>query len=278
MKKIRVDQLLVDQNLAITCAKAQALIMSGCVYVGSQQIKKPSELFLCKTKFDIKGKGHPYVGRGGVKLKAALDAFAIFPKNKICLDIGVSTGGFTDCLLQEGAKKVYAVDVGYGQLDWKLRQDSRVILFEKTNFRYFDVNLIHEKIDLVVVDVSFISLDKIIPKIKEIFSHCPSPLPLSPRRGERPLPPPLREGVQGEGESIHSIVIFLIKPQFEVEPEFVEKGGIVRNELKRMECVQKITNLVLENKMKLIGSIPSPLLGNDGNQEYLLAATWMEII
>src|SRR3990167_2515351 len=194
MKKIRADQLLVEQNLAVTCTKACALIMSGCVYVGTEQIKKPSELFPSETKFNIKGKNHPYVGRGGVKLKAALDAFSISPQNKTCLDVGVSTGGFTDCLLQEGAKKVYAVDVGYGQLDWKLRQNSRVILFEKTNFRYFDV-----------------------------------------------------------------------------EAKFVEKGGIVRNELKRMECVQKITHFILENKMKIIGSIASHLLGSDGNQEYLLA-------
>jgi len=258
MKKIRADQLLVEQNLAVTCTKACALIMSGCVYVGTEQIKKPSELFPSETKFTIKGKNHPYVGRGGVKLKAALDAFSISPQNKTCLDVGVSTGGFTDCLLQEGAKKVYAVDVGYGQLDWKLRQNSRVILFEKTNFRYFDVNLISEKIDLVVVDVSFISLEKIIPKIIEMILKKSNP-------GPSLIPFALA------GDNFPPTLIFLIKPQFEVEAKFVEKGGIVRNELKRMECVQKITHFILENKMKIIGSIASPLLGSDGNQEYLLA-------
>ena len=155
-KKIRADQILVQQGLAPTRTRAQSLVMSGVVYHGTKKIEKASQLLPADSQLGLKGKDHPYVGRGGVKLKAALDHFKIDVSGKVCLDVGASTGGFTDCLLKEGAKKVTAVDVGYGQLDWSLRNNPRVTVIERTNFRNFDPHVLSDPIDLAVVDVSFI--------------------------------------------------------------------------------------------------------------------------
>lgn len=249
-KKIRVDQLLVDQALAPTRTKAQSLIMAGLVYCGEVRIEKSSELFSSDTFLTVKQKEHPFVGRGGVKLQAALTHFKIDAADKICLDVGASTGGFTDCLLQSGAKKVYAVDVGHGQFDWKLRNNPRVVLYEKNNFRYFDVNLITEPVDIVVMDVSFISVKKLIPKVVEIF--C---------RGE------------ASSSASSRTMILLIKPQFEVGRAHVGKGGIVKDEKAKEECVKSIKQFCEENGFNIIGLIPSPLLGQDGNEEFLLALT-----
>lgn len=243
-KKIRADQLLVLQGLAESRSKAQSLILAGVVYRGTQRIDKSSEVFPPDTLFTLHGKDHDYVSRGGVKLKGALDHFQVDVKNKICLDVGASTGGFTDCLLKEGAQKVYAVDVGYGQLAWSLRQDPRVVVIERTNFREFDNKLLKDPIDLVVVDVSFISLKLILPKVFEIFKSVNS--------------------------VTQKILIFLIKPQFEVGKFFVGKGGVVRDLEKRDECVRDIQNFCENHFVKVKGVIPSPLLGQDGNQEFLL--------
>ncbi len=241
-KKIRIDQLLVEKGLAPSRTRAQSLIMSGSVFRGTQRIDKTSELFSPEDTFIIKGQDHPFVSRGGLKLQGALDHFKTDVRDKICLDVGVSTGGFTDCLLKYGAKKVYGVDVGYGQIDWKLRQDSRVILFERTNFRNFDISLIKDFIDIAVVDVSFISLTKIIPKILEL---------------------PYKK----------LDIICLIKPQFEVGKEKVGKGGIVKEEKFRLEAVEKIKNLFMQENLDIKEIIPSPIFGQDGNQEFLITAT-----
>lgn len=236
--KTRADQLLTDRNLAPSRTRAQSLILAGVVFVGTKRVDKPGQLLPSSVEIIVKGKDHPYVGRGGVKLKAALSHFNINPSEKICLDVGASTGGFTDCLLKEGSKKVYAVDVGSGQLDWSLRNDPRVVVLDEINFRYFDISLLKDRIDIAVVDVSFISLKKIIPKLKEI-----------------------------EPEQI----IALIKPQFETGPKFLKKG-IVKDESVRLDCVEKIRKFFEEEGFKVNGTLPSPIQGAQGNQEYLIAA------
>lgn len=244
-KKTRVDLLLCEKGLVSTRTKAQSLIMAGLVFVGTQRVEKPSETFSDDTVFFIKQDLHPFVGRGGVKLKAALDHFAIDVKDTCCMDVGASTGGFSDCLFQSGAKKIVAIDVGYGQMDYKLRQDPRMVLFERENFRHFDFNKIEDKIDIVVVDVSFISLSLIIPKIAELFQS---------QKSEKGL------------------VLMLVKPQFEAGPDKVDKGGIVKNKAVQLECVEKIKAECLKSKWNVRGNIPSPILGAEGNQEYILMA------
>lgn len=236
--------------------------MSGQVYQGTQKIAKPSDLIYTNLPLTIKQKDHPYVSRGGVKLEAALKYFKIAAKNKICLDVGASTGGFTDCLLQNGAKKIYAVDVGYGQLDYQLRKDDRVIIFERTNFRHFDVSLISEPIDIVTMDVSFISVMKLIPKVREMLHKSSRQSPVASCQ----LP--------GPGDRTPAVIIILIKPQFEVGKEHVGKGGIVKDKEKQKECVIKIEEFCQKEGFDLIGTIPSPILGQDGNQEYLMISTY----
>ncbi len=265
MKKIRADQLLVQKGLAPTRSKAQNYILAGIVLAGTHRVEKASELFAKETEFTIKQKDFPYVSRGGVKLQTALDHFKLEVKDKICLDVGIATGGFTDCLLQKGAKKIYGVDVGSGQLDWKLRTDPRVILFEKTNFRHFDVSVIPDSIDLVVMDVSFISVIKLIPKVVEILN----------RRGESCIRPFTRAITRPPWGGIAPTVIILIKPQFEVGKEKVGKGGIVKNEQDQEECVRRISEFCIDHGFAVKGIIPSPLLGQDGNQEFLLAADFL---
>ncbi|MBI2340404.1 MAG: TlyA family RNA methyltransferase [Deltaproteobacteria bacterium] len=274
-KKIRADQLLVHQGLAPTRTKAQNLVMSGAVFCGTQKIEKPSQLFWPETELILKGKDHPYVSRGGVKLKGAIDHFKIAVKDKVCLDVGASTGGFTDCLLKEGAKKVYAVDVGYGQLDWSLRNDPRVVVIERTNFRNFDPNILSDPIDLVTVDVSFISLTKIIPKILEVFVFQERVMSAGGSRTSRSRAPSRRGREREDPQTAGPVpeVIALIKPQFEVGKKFVGKGGIVKDKAKQKECVEKISEFFRERGLKILGALPSPILGQDGNQEFLLIAT-----
>lgn len=249
LKKIRADQFLAMNGLAPSRERGQSLILAGLVYTGTKRIDKPSEMIPADTELRLKGADHPYVSRGGVKVKAALDFFKISPAGKVCLDVGASTGGFTDCLLKEGAKKVYAVDVGRGQLDWSLRNDPRVVVMEKVNFRYFDPAVIGEAVDLVTVDVSFISLKKIILKVVELLGR-----------------PSLR------AEAKQSSLLLLIKPQFEVGRKFVGRGGIVKDESKKKECVEEIKKFCGENGLEVTGAIPSPILGQEGNEEFLLAA------
>ena len=240
--KQRLDLLLVERNLATSRNQAQALIMEGVVFANGQKVDKAGTLLKTDTEILVKNSSLKYVGRGGLKLERALENFEVNVNDYVALDIGASTGGFTDCLLQNGASKVYAVDVGYGQLDWKLRNDSGVIVMEKINARNLKEDDIPEKVDIIVIDVSFISLTKII---------TPSMMLMKPG----------------------GLLIALIKPQFEVGKGEVGKGGIVRDENKHKEVVQKINQHLQELGFKIKGIIPSPILGAEGNKEFLIGAT-----
>jgi 23S rRNA (cytidine1920-2'-O)/16S rRNA (cytidine1409-2'-O)-methyltransferase len=242
-KKSRLDHLLVERNLAESRTKAKALILAGQVLVDEVPIDKVGTLIANEAKIRVKEK-LKYVSRGGLKLEKALSEFKIIVQNKICLDIGASTGGFTDCLLQNGAKKVYAIDVGYGQLHWRLQKDKNVIVFDRENFRHFDLAKIKDKIEIIVTDVSFISLSKILPKVKELCEK--------------------------QGKSL--IWIALFKPQFEVGKEHVEKGGIVKNHAVRIQALEDFKKKLKENSFENIQSIESPITGADGNVEYLVLA------
>lgn len=240
MKRHRIDKLLVDLKLADSQTKAQALVMAGVVLVNEQKVSKPSQEFLPTDPIRIKGQTAEtkYVGRGGLKLEKALNEFQICSNEYVCLDVGASTGGFTDCLLQHGAKKVVTVDVGTNQLVWKLRNDERVEVFENTNARYLKPEDFVEKFDLIVMDVSFISVTKILPALKDLLKD--------------------------EGK-----IIVLIKPQFEVGKGEVGKGGIVRDEAKHSEVIEKINVFAFEIGLRNQGFTDSPILGADGNKEFL---------
>jgi 23S rRNA (cytidine1920-2'-O)/16S rRNA (cytidine1409-2'-O)-methyltransferase len=237
INKERLDKLLVTRGLAETRAKAQSLILAGQVFSGQQRLDKAGQSVPIDVDLTIREPA-PFVSRGGLKLAAALDHFGVEVIGKTCLDIGASTGGFTDCLLQRGAARIVAIDVGRGQLDWKLRQDSRVELREGVNARYLSPDDFTDRFDIVTADVSFISLTKILPVV----------------------PPLLGE---------HAVVITLIKPQFEVGREEVGKGGIVRDEAAQRRVVEEITSFAAGLGMRAIGVIDSPILGADGNREFL---------
>ncbi len=239
MKK-RIDKLLVELEFAESTAKSQALVMSGVVIVNDKRVEKPSEEFQSDAQIRIKGQtaASKYVGRGGLKLEKALDEFDICPDKYICLDIGSSTGGFTDCLLQNGAKKVYAVDVGTNQLVWKLRRDARVELRENVNARYLKSEDFDDKFDLIVIDVSFISVTKILPALISLLKD--------------------------EGK-----IITLIKPQFEVKKGEVGKGGIVRDEKTHHRIIEEVNQAAKETGLQIINIIESPILGAEGNKEFL---------
>jgi len=215
--------------------------MSGVVYVDGLLIDKAGAFVKEDSIIDVKDDHQEYVSRGGIKLEAAINQFNIDVGGKIALDIGASTGGFTDCLLQFGARKVYAVDVGYGQLDWSLRQDSRVVLLERVNARYLRPEEIGELVDISTIDVSFISLTLIVPAIHQLLKNS-------------------------------GVIIALIKPQFEVGKGEVGKGGIVRDGLKHRAVVEKISSFLDQFGYKVMGVIRSPILGADGNKEFLVAA------
>ena len=241
MKRERIDKLLVERGLAGSRTKAQAMIMAGVVLVNEQRIEKPSEQIAPDSDIRIKHADDPtsrYVGRGGLKLEAALREFQIDPHGLVCLDVGASTGGFTDCLLQNGAAEVFAIDVGHNQLDWRLRSDPRVTVREGINARYLEPDTFPVSFDLVVIDVSFISVTKILPSL----------LPL--------LKP-------------HGSLVVLIKPQFEVGRGEVGKGGIVRDEEKRIKAVEQIHGFAATLGLELHGMIESPITGAEGNIEYL---------
>ena len=238
--KERLDVLLVKKKLAPSREKAKAVIMSGIVYVDGQKEDKAGAAFEeDAVTIEVRGNTLPFVSRGGLKLEKAFSVFPISVKGMICLDIGASTGGFTDCMLQNGAVKVYAVDVGHGQLDWKLRQDSRVICMEKTNFRYVTVEQIPEAIDFAATDVSFISLTKILPAAKALLK--PS-----------------------------SYMVCLIKPQFEAGREKVGKKGVVSDFKVHEEVVEKIESFAASIGFLIAGLDFSPIKGPEGNIEYLL--------
>jgi 23S rRNA (cytidine1920-2'-O)/16S rRNA (cytidine1409-2'-O)-methyltransferase len=242
MPKQRVDQLLVERGLAESRARAQALVMAGLVFSGEKRIDKPGATLAAEAPLAVKGKPHPWVSRGGVKLAYALEHFAIDPKGCVCLDVGASTGGFTEVLLAKGAAKVYAVDVGHGQLDWSLRQHKRVVVLERTNARHLTREHVPEPIDLVVCDASFIGLRTVLP----------APLALTKPK---------------------AALVALIKPQFEAGPEKVGKGGIVRDEAVRAEVCEAIRAwLAAQPGWTVLGTAPSPIEGADGNKEFLIAA------
>ena len=238
--KERLDVLLVKKGLAPSREKAKAVIMAGSVYVDGQKEDKAGSVFDEESaQIEVRGHALPYVSRGGLKLEKALKVFPITLTDKICMDIGASTGGFTDCMLQNGAAKVYSVDVGYGQLDWKLRQDDRVVCMEKTNFRYMTPEDIPDVLDFASVDVSFISLDKILTPAYAL----------------------LRE--QGE-------MVALIKPQFEAGREKVGKKGVVRDPKVHEEVISRIVRHADEVSFEVLDLSYSPISGPEGNIEYLI--------
>lgn len=237
--KERLDVLLVQRGLAPSREKAKVMIMEGNVFVESQREDKAGTFFDSQASIEVRGNTLKYVSRGGLKLEKAIASFGISLDGKICMDIGASTGGFTDCMLQNGAKKVYAVDVGYGQLAWKLRQDSRVVCMEKTNIRYVTPQDIEDVLDFVSVDVAFISLTKVLPAAWELLSP------------------------QGE-------MACLIKPQFEAGREKVGKKGVVRDPKVHEEVIQKILAFAQEMGFAIRNLGFSPIKGPEGNIEYLV--------
>ncbi|HLW36213.1 MAG TPA: TlyA family RNA methyltransferase [Chthoniobacterales bacterium] len=237
-KKTRIDQALVERGFFESRERAQRAIMAGEVRVGNQLITKPAVMIATDAAISI-AESPQFVGRGATKLSGALDFFKIDPAGKVALDIGASTGGFTDCLLQRGAAKVFAVDVGRGQLAWKIRNDPRVVVLEKINARFLSREEIPDPVDLCVIDVSFISLTLILPRAFELITP---------------------EGV----------ILALIKPQFELQRKDVGRGGIVREPALHEKAQQKIVNFVEEADYHVVGLVPSTITGTDGNQEFFI--------
>lgn len=241
MKHERVDKLLVERGLAESRTKAQAMVMAGVVLVNEQRINKPSDLVAPDAEIRVKGGGDPasrYVGRGGLKLEAALREFEINVEGLTCLDVGASTGGFTDCLLQHGARKVISIDVGHNQIDWRLRTDTRVEVREGINARYLKPDDFPTRFDIVVIDVSFISATKILPAIFELLTNT-------------------------------GRLITLIKPQFEVGRGEVGKGGIVRDRQKHARVIDEVNRAAKNLGLQVRSVIESPIHGADGNVEFL---------
>ncbi|MFL6283383.1 MAG: TlyA family RNA methyltransferase [Pyrinomonadaceae bacterium] len=241
VKRERVDRLLVERGLAPTRTRAQALVMAGLVLVGERRVEKPSESVASDAPLRVRGADDPaarYVGRGGLKMERALQEFGIDPTDFTCLDVGASTGGFTDCLLQHGARRVVAIDVGHNQIDWRLRTDARVEVREGVNARHLSPQDFEESFDLVVVDVSFISATKVLPA----------------------LVPLLKEGGRA---------VVLVKPQFEVGRGEVGKGGIVRDPAQHARVVEEVNASARALGLLLRGVTDSPIKGADGNREFL---------
>ena len=238
MKKIRLDQLVFDLGLTESRERAKTTVMSGLVFVNGQRADKPGMQVSPDANVEVKGAALPYVSRGGFKLEKALKVFPVDPEDKVCIDCGASTGGFTDVLLQNGAKKVYSVDVGYGQLAWSLRQDVRVINMERTNIRYISSDQIPEPIDMAVMDLSFISIKLVLPAVCSL----------------------LKDG----GE-----LVCLIKPQFEAGREEVGKKGVVRDKGVHLSVIESILDFAPSVGMTVMGLDFSPIKGPEGNIEYL---------
>ncbi len=237
----RADQLLVERGLAESRSKAQALIMAGVVYAGTRRVAKPGDTLPAESELSVKGRDHPWVSRGGLKLDKGLAEFGIDPTGLVCLDIGASTGGFTDVLLHHGAARVYAVDVGHGQLAWTLRQDDRVVVLERTNARSLTTEQVPEPVDLIVCDASFIGLAKVLPAGMALAAP-----------GAR--------------------LVALIKPQFEVGRGQVGKGGVVRDPSQRAAVCTRIRDwLEAQPGWTVLGITESPITGPEGNVEYLIA-------
>ncbi|MDE7183740.1 MAG: TlyA family RNA methyltransferase [Lachnospiraceae bacterium] len=238
--KERLDVLLVRQGLAESREKAKAVIMAGCVYVNDQKEDKAGAMFdETKVSLEVRGNALRYVSRGGLKLEKAIEVFGVVLDGKVCMDIGASTGGFTDCMLQNGAKRVYSVDVGHGQLAWKLRNDARVICMEKTNFRYLTPEDIEEPIKFASVDVSFISLDKILGPAYQLLTP-------------------------------DAQMVCLIKPQFEAGKDKVGKKGVVRDPRVHREVIESVFAFTVANGFEILNLDFSPIRGPEGNIEYLM--------
>jgi len=237
MLKKRLDLVLVEKGLTQSRQRARALIMSGSVLVNRQKVDKPGALVTNSEDIFIKGLDHPYVSRGGLKLEDALSRLRILVSNLVCLDVGASTGGFTDCLLQHGARQVFSVDVGYGQLAWRLRQDSRVTLLERTNIRHMPASALPCRVDLITIDVSFISLRIVVPAVLKF----------------------LKNGGQ---------ILALVKPQFEVGKGNVGKGGVVRDPSQHQEVIESLANFFRTIDLTCKATMPSPIMGPKGNREF----------
>ena len=241
--KQRLDMELVNRGIVSSREQAVRFILSGCVKVNGVLADKRAKLIGTDAIIEVVEINSRYVSRAGEKLAAALDAFGIDCRDRIALDVGASTGGFTDCLLQRNVSQVYAIDVGYGQLDWRIRNDSRVVVLERCNMRYLDPSSISCPVDLAVIDVSFISLSLIIPKVIPLLAK-------------------------------EAIVVALVKPQFEANAKQVGRGGIVRDNAVRLHTIQKIKRLAEKMGLKCLGTLDSPVLGKKGNQEILLGLQW----
>jgi 23S rRNA (cytidine1920-2'-O)/16S rRNA (cytidine1409-2'-O)-methyltransferase len=238
-RKERFDKLLVEKGMVPSRERARALIMAGKAFVEGKRIEKPGTMINAEARVQLQGGGSRYVSRGGEKMEGALTAFSIDPKGMIVMDIGASTGGFTDCMLQKGAQKVYAVDVGYGQLAWKLQKDLRVVNLERRNARYLKREEVPEETDLILIDTSFISIEKFLPHLL---------------------------GFLKEGGSL----LCLIKPQFEVGKGEVGKGGVVRNKALHEKVIDRISMFSQRLGLKVLGITESPLLGPKGNKEFFI--------
>jgi 23S rRNA (cytidine1920-2'-O)/16S rRNA (cytidine1409-2'-O)-methyltransferase len=242
-EKIRLDRLLMSRGMAASREKAQGLILAGLILVDEQKVEKCGTLVNAQAALRMLGDAPRYVSRGGLKLEGALHHFGISPAGRICLDIGASTGGFTDCLLQHGAARVFAVDAGTNQMDWKLRQDGRVTVLEKTNARYLTTDRIGLSAQLAVMDVSFISATLLLPVVPALLASAAD-------------------------------VVVLVKPQFEVGRGQVGKGGIVRDPALHQEAVAKVSHKLLELGFTGLASSESPILGAEGNREFFVHAVW----
>lgn len=238
-QKKRLDVAVFEQGLAESRERAQAYIMAGDVYLNGVKATKAGQPVKPDDRIEVRSKSLPYVSRGGLKLEKAMQSFPIQLEGKICMDVGASTGGFTDCMLQNGASRVYSIDVGYGQLAWKLRSDERVVNLERTNFRYVTREQVPDAVDFSSVDVSFISLSLILPVLYELLT--------------------------AEGEAV-----CLIKPQFEAGKDKVGKNGVVRDQKVHVEVIEKVERLALENHFDILGLDFSPVKGPKGNIEYLI--------
>ncbi len=237
--KERLDKLLTDKGIVQSRERARALIMAGKVAVEGRIVDKPGTKVEADAEIQVRGGDQPYVSRGGLKLEGALAAFEIDPRGMVVMDVGASTGGFTDCVLQRGAIRVYAVDVGYGNLAWKLRQDRRVVNLERKNIRYLGREEIPEEMDLILVDTSFISIEKFLPHLVGFLKD--------------------------EGR-----IVGLIKPQFEVGKGEVGKGGVVRDTTLHQKVIDRISEFSREHDLSILGVVESPLLGPKGNREFFI--------
>lgn len=238
-RKERFDKLLVEKGIVQSRDRARALIMEGRVTVDGRIIDKPGTRVEADALLELQGEDQPYVSRGGKKLEGALNAFEIDPKGMVVIDVGASTGGFTDCVLQKGARKVYAVDVGYGQLAWKLQKDPRVVNLERRNIRYLEREEVQEEADLILVDASFISIEKFLPHLLGFL--------------------------KGGGD-----LVSLVKPQFEVGKDEVGKGGVVRDPVLHQKVIDRISRFSQGLGLKVLHVIESPLLGPKGNKEFFI--------